>query len=180
MYNYFYPCRKQFRGYPEIIGNLPFHTHLLGEGGGGYVPSDGTRLLAVLCADTAKADLIPSLGSDRNTPWITIWGNFLWQNVATTLSFVASGRIKQFGIEVMRMGKHKGKTMYYATLVTQEEVPTRQRRDRVINAITLSRSDVHDNTIITSAETVREEEARRLYRTLYPRHAIPGFNIQSK
>lgn len=80
--------------------------------------------------------------------------------------------------EVTRIGKHKGKTMYYATFVAQDKVPTRQEGDRVINAITLSRSDVHDT--ITSAETVRKEEARRLYRTLCPKRAIPDFNIQSR
>lgn len=58
--------------------------------------------------------------------------------------------------EVMRIGKYKGKTMYYAAPVTQDKVTARQVEDRIINATTLSRADVH--AVITALAGIMREE----------------------
>lgn len=58
--------------------------------------------------------------------------------------------------EVMRIGKHKGKTMYYAAPVAQDKITTRQVEDRIVNATALSRADVRA-AITALAEIVREE-----------------------
>ena len=58
--------------------------------------------------------------------------------------------------EVMRVGKHKGKNMYYAAPVAQDKITTRQVEDRIINATALSRADVRA-AITALAEIVREE-----------------------
>ena len=58
--------------------------------------------------------------------------------------------------EVMRIGKDKGKTMYYAAPVSQEKITTKQVKDRIINATALSGADVRA-AITALAEIVREE-----------------------
>lgn len=42
----------------------------------------------------------------------------------------------------MRIGKHKGKTMYYASPIAQDKITTKQLEDRIVNATALSRADV--------------------------------------
>ena len=44
--------------------------------------------------------------------------------------------------EEMRIGKHKGKTMYYASPIAQDKITTKQLEDRIVNATALSRADV--------------------------------------
>ena len=58
--------------------------------------------------------------------------------------------------EVMRIGKDKGKTMYYAAHISQDKITTKQVEDRIINATALSRADVR-SAITALAEIVREE-----------------------
>lgn len=58
--------------------------------------------------------------------------------------------------EVMRIGKDKGKTMYYAAPVSQDKITTKQVEDRIINATALSGADVRA-AITALAEIVREE-----------------------
>ena len=41
--------------------------------------------------------------------------------------------------EEMRIGKHKGKTMYYASPIAQDKITTKQLEDRIVNATALSR-----------------------------------------
>ena len=53
--------------------------------------------------------------------------------------------------EEMRIGKHKGKTMYYAS-----PIATKQLEDRIVNATALSRADVR-SAITALAKIVREE-----------------------
>ncbi|MFT0392863.1 hypothetical protein ACMSEF_26140 [Bacteroides thetaiotaomicron] len=36
--------------------------------------------------------------------------------------------------EEMRIGKHKGKTMYYASPIAQDKITTKQLEDRIVNA----------------------------------------------
>ena len=55
--------------------------------------------------------------------------------------------------EEMRIGKHKGKTMYYASPIAQDKITTKQLEDRIVNATALSRADVR--SAIT--KIVREE-----------------------
>lgn len=57
---------------------------------------------------------------------------------------------------VVNIGKHKGKTMYYAAPATQDKITSRQVEDRIINATALSRADVRA-AITALAEVVREE-----------------------
>ena len=35
--------------------------------------------------------------------------------------------------EEMRIGKHKGKTMYYASPIAQDKITTKQLEDRIVN-----------------------------------------------
>lgn len=56
----------------------------------------------------------------------------------------------------MRIGKHKGKTMYYASPIAQDKITTKQLEDRIVNATALSRADVR-SAITTLAKIVREE-----------------------
>lgn len=58
--------------------------------------------------------------------------------------------------EVMRIGKNKGKTMYYAAPVAQDKITSKQVEDRIINLTALSRADVR-SAITALAEIVREE-----------------------
>ncbi|WP_028898148.1 HU family DNA-binding protein [Prevotella sp. HUN102] len=58
--------------------------------------------------------------------------------------------------EVMRIGAKKGKTMYYAAPVAQDEITSKQVEDRIINLTALSRADVR-SAITALAEIVREE-----------------------
>ena len=37
--------------------------------------------------------------------------------------------------EEMRIGKHKGKTMYYASPIAQDKITTKQLEDRIVNAM---------------------------------------------
>ena len=39
--------------------------------------------------------------------------------------------------EEMRIGKHKGKTMYYASPIAQDKITTKQLEDRIVNALSL-------------------------------------------
>lgn len=39
--------------------------------------------------------------------------------------------------EEMRIGKHKGKTMYYASPIAQDKITTKQLEDRIVNATAL-------------------------------------------
>lgn len=58
--------------------------------------------------------------------------------------------------EVLRIGKRKGQTVYYASPVRQDKITTHQVEERIVNATALSRADVR--TAITAlAEIVREE-----------------------
>ena len=45
--------------------------------------------------------------------------------------------------EEMRIGKHKGKTMYYASPIAQDKITTKQLEDRIVNATALSLSLIH-------------------------------------
>lgn len=56
----------------------------------------------------------------------------------------------------MRIGKHKGKTMYYASPIAQDKITTKQLEDRIVNATALSRADVR-SAITALAKIVREE-----------------------
>ena len=58
--------------------------------------------------------------------------------------------------EEMRIGKHKGKTMYYASPIAQDKITTKQLEDRIVNATALSRADVR-SAITALAKIVREE-----------------------
>ncbi len=58
--------------------------------------------------------------------------------------------------EVMRIGKHKGKTMYYASPVVHDRISTEQVEERIVNLTALSRADVR-SAIAALAEIVREE-----------------------
>jgi predicted histone-like DNA-binding protein len=58
--------------------------------------------------------------------------------------------------EVMRIGKNKGKTMFYAAPVAQDKITSSQVEDRIINLTALSRADVR-SAITALAEIVREE-----------------------
>ena len=57
--------------------------------------------------------------------------------------------------EEMRIGKHKGKTMYYASPIAQDKITTKQLEDRIVNATALSRADVR-SAITALAKIVRE------------------------
>ena len=58
--------------------------------------------------------------------------------------------------EEMRIGKHKGKTMYYDSPIAQDKITTKQLEDRIVNATALSRADVR-SAITALAKIVREE-----------------------
>ncbi|WP_233582321.1 HU family DNA-binding protein [Prevotella sp. OH937_COT-195] len=58
--------------------------------------------------------------------------------------------------EMMRIGKNKGKTMFYAAPVAQDKITAKQVEDRIINLTALSRADVR-SAITALAEIVREE-----------------------
>ena len=60
--------------------------------------------------------------------------------------------------EEMRIGKHKGKTMYYASPIAQDKITTKQLEDRIVNATALSRADVR-SAITALAKRVETEKA---------------------
>ena len=62
--------------------------------------------------------------------------------------------------EEMRIGKHKGKTMYYASPIAQDKITTKQLEDRIVNATALSRADVR-SAITALAKIVRKSRYRR-------------------
>lgn len=57
---------------------------------------------------------------------------------------------------VMRIGKNKGKTMYFASPLPQDRTTTRQVEDYIINLTSLSRSDIR-SCITALAEVLRNE-----------------------
>ena len=57
--------------------------------------------------------------------------------------------------EVMRVGREKGKSMYYAALVPHEKLSPKEVEDRIIKATSLTRAEVRA-TVSALAEVVRE------------------------
>lgn len=64
-----------------------------------------------------------------------------------------SFRIKS---EVMKIGKNKGKTMFFASQVQQPKLTAQQVEDRIVNLTALSRADIR-SAITALAEVVRDE-----------------------
>lgn len=57
---------------------------------------------------------------------------------------------------LIKFGKHKGKTMYFASPIEQDKITTEQVEERIVNRTALSRADIRA-AITVLAEIVQEE-----------------------